>query len=378
MDKLWQLQLANLEGDDWKVARSLFTPIFTSGKMKGMVKVMEEIGARLTDALDKKLEQGVDFEIKDLMGKFSMDTLAASVFSIDPQSFKEVGEEQTEFVKHAAKIFKNGLDQIIISLRLIPFIGWINKLLKLNLNKPKSTRFFIQIVTDIIAERRRTGLKKNDLIDLMLDCMNQEDNSNDMGEATGKHTRSKDNKSIDDNILIATAMIFLIAGYDTTSLTLSFLAYELAKHPDAQNRLQQEIDEAYEDVDDSNAQLPEYTTIQNLSYLDNCIMETLRLHPVVGDIIRTCTQDTKIDGVDHMFRKDDMVSISAIGIQQDERYYPNPGQYNPDNFSKEARAQRDPYTFLSFGQGPRNCIGMRFALLEIKVIFLFTKLSHIL
>ena len=182
MDKLWQLQLANLEGDDWKVARSLFTPIFTSGKMKGMVKVMEEIGARLTDALDKKLEQGVDFEIKDLMGKFSMDTLAASVFSIDPQSFKEVGEEQTEFVKHAAKIFKNGLDQIIISLRLIPFIGWINKLLKLNLNKPKSTRFFIQIVTDIIAERRRTGLKKNDLIDLMLDCMNQEDNSNDMGD----------------------------------------------------------------------------------------------------------------------------------------------------------------------------------------------------
>ena len=59
--------------------------------------------------------------------------------------------------------------------------------------------------------------------------------------------------------------------------------------------------------------------------------------------------------------------MSSIGIHQDERYYPNPHQFNPDNFSKEARQSRSPYTFLGFGQGPRACIGMRFALLEAKV-----------
>ena len=59
--------------------------------------------------------------------------------------------------------------------------------------------------------------------------------------------------------------------------------------------------------------------------------------------------------------------MSSIGIHQDERYYPNPQQFNPDNFSKEARQSRSPYTFLGFGQGPRACIGMRFALLEAKV-----------
>ena len=51
----------------------------------------------------------------------------------------------------------------------------------------------------------------------------------------------------------------------------------------------------------------------------------------------------------------------------DERYYPNPEQFNQENFSKEARQARSPYTFMGFGQGPRGCIGMRFAMLEAKV-----------
>ena len=66
-------------------------------------------------------------------------------------------------------------------------------------------------------------------------------------------------------------------------------------------------------------------------------------------------------------KKGQKVSINRIGISYDPKYFPNPEIYNPDNFSKEARATRDPYTFLGFSQGPRNCIAMRFALLEVKV-----------
>ena len=59
--------------------------------------------------------------------------------------------------------------------------------------------------------------------------------------------------------------------------------------------------------------------------------------------------------------------IPASGIHRDGKYYPNPNQFNPENFSKEAKQSRSPYAFLGFGQGPRACIGMRFALLEAKV-----------
>ena len=77
---------------------------------------------------------------------------------------------------------------------------------------------------------------------------------------------------------------------------------------------------------------------------------------------RACNADFKLPRTDYWLRKNDLVMLSAIGIHHDERYYPN-----PENFSKEARQSRSPYTFLAFGQGPRACIGMRFALLEAKV-----------
>merc|ERR1711872_769744 len=59
--------------------------------------------------------------------------------------------------------------------------------------------------------------------------------------------------------------------------------------------------------------------------------------------------------------------INSLGIHSDPEYFPNPTLFNPDNFSKEAKASRSPYTFLGFGQGPRACIGMRFTLLEAKL-----------
>ena len=68
-----------------------------------------------------------------------------------------------------------------------------------------------------------------------------------------------------------------------------------------------------------------------------------------------------------MWRLNDLILIPAYGIHKDERYYPNPEQFNPEHFSKKAKQSRSPFTFLGFGQGPRACIGMRFALLEAKV-----------
>ena len=61
------------------------------------------------------------------------------------------------------------------------------------------------------------------------------------------------------------------------------------------------------------------------------------------------------------------VHFPIVALHRDPKFYPNPLTYNPENFSKEAKANRNPCTYIAFGQGPRSCIGMRFALLEIKI-----------
>ena len=311
-----------------------------------------------------------------MFGKFSLDTLATCAFGIDPDSFKD---KDTKFVKCAARLFQNTFkDNMLMLSRFLPGVQKLHKMMNVNIFKPKETEFFTDILRRTLQERRRTGQRENDLIDLMIDCIKEEnaesDEKHDQNENVDDHhdQYEKDmqfkhhakNKQHTEDVIVATSLVLLVAGYDTTGMTLSFLAYELAKTPEVQEKLQEEIDQAYED---NNGKLPDYNVIQGLPYLDSCIHEALRLHTPVGNLLRTCNEETKLLGTDYVIQKNDLLTISAIGIHMDERYYPNPKQFNPDNFSKEARQSRSPYTFLAFGQGPRACIGMRFALLEAKV-----------
>merc|ERR1711911_141078 len=131
---------------------------------------------------------------------------------------------------------------------------------------------------------------------MMIDCLENEQVDNDSNEADNdqyhkdmelNHERSSKFKKNED-IIIATAMVILVAGYDTTGQTLSFLSYELASNPDIQEKLQEEVDEAYKA---NNGDLPDYKVIQELPYLEMCILETLRLHTPFGNMTRSCTKD---------------------------------------------------------------------------------------
>ena len=366
-DQLWKIQLANLCGDEWKDVRSTFTPIFTSGKLKGMLSFIYLVGARLKAESKRLADEGNDFELKDLFGKFSLDSLAECAFGINPRSFE--GKDSL-FVKHAARVFQTTALDRLIAIRLIPGVQQITKLLGINMMNPGPTRFFVKILTDTIRKRKETGSKRNDLIDMMIECLENKKDDGESGKAGSDKSQnnmhsSKVNK--DEDIIIATAMVILVAGYDTTGLTLSFMAYELASNPDIQEKLQEEVDEAYKA---NNGALPDYKIIQELPYLEMCILETLRLHTPFGNMTRSCTKDTTIPNYEHQVRKNDLINIPISGIHMDPEFYPNPTQFNPDNFSKESQSTRSPYTFIGFGHGPRACIGMRFAMLEAKVAML--------
>jgi len=306
--------------------------------------------------------------LKDTMGKFSLDTLASCAFGVDGQSFED---KESVFVNNAARIFTNStMDQFkIFGAMLIPGMAKVMRLMGMNTFKPKETLFFANIVRKTIQQRKASKERKDDLIDMMLDAMEgfkeeDQDENEDQYEADMKLIHKANGKDLDEMSLIGTAMVFLVAGYDTTGMTLSWICYELAKNPDLQRRLQEEVDAAYEAA---GGKTPDYNEIQGFTFLDQLIQESLRLHTPIALQRCVTSPEYTLPGTNIKMKKGSSVFINSPGIHSNPKYYPNPSVFNPDNFSKEAKASRSPYTFLGFGQGPRACIGMRFAMLETKV-----------
>ncbi len=368
-DMVWNNFMGTLKGDKWRHARSTFTPIFTSGKMKLMMSLVEQT---CSSAMDSRMGKASDtnslVELRDLCGEYSMKTIASCAFGLQVNDPK--------FVQNADNVFKYGLkDGLKIAAYMSPLKHIINAL-KLSVMKPTETEFFIEIIKQTLKQRRDTGMRRNDLVDLMLAALRREiNNDSDLsGDEAGPDTAMKEGQTPvmtlqeEEDMIIANAMAILVAGYDTTGNTLAFLLLELARNQEIQDRLRAEIDNAIDEGEaDNNGRLP-YSVIQGLEYLDMVINEGLRKYPAGAlGVARLCTKDYTLPGTDLTITKGQEVQMSAYGIHFDERHYPNPSEFDPERFAKEAKAKRHPMAFLTFGQGPRSCIGMRFALLEMKV-----------
>jgi cytochrome P450 len=104
-----------------------------------------------------------------------------------------------------------------------------------------------------------------------------------------------------------------------------------------------------------------------LPYLDAVISKSLRLFPPLVTLEREVKEDYVIPDTDIELLKGAVLNISVLGIHYNEEYYPNATQFNPERFMSENKQDLILYTYLPFGSGPRNCIGMRFAILEVKL-----------
>lgn len=142
---------------------------------------------------------------------------------------------------------------------------------------------------------------------------------------------------------------------------MSHLLYELAKNPTAQERLKDELINVDTESNDF------YETVMNkLPYLNAVVNEVLRKYPPVNRVERrTGVSGYKLGGVP--LEKNMMVYVSVYAMHHNPEYFPDPEAFKPERFLPENKHLILPYTFNPFGQGPRNCVGMRFALQEIKV-----------
>ncbi|XP_076040302.1 cytochrome P450 6k1-like isoform X2 [Oratosquilla oratoria] len=209
---------------------------------------------------------------------------------------------------------------------------------------------------DILGEVVRSSLKncktsgrRGDFLDLMLDA--KEDNK-------------KQNKyPVTVNTIISQSVLFLIAGHETTASALAFTVFLLAKHQDAQRKLREEIKGLVE----IHGGLT-YQALGEAKYLDACLHESLRLYPPAGYMDRTCTKDYVLPQYNLKIEKGTIIGLPIWTINRNPEIFEDPESFRPERFLPENKTAEKAFSFMSFGQGPRNCIGMRFALLESKLL----------
>lgn len=125
----------------------------------------------------------------------------------------------------------------------------------------------------------------------------------------------------------------------------------------------QELKEVFDDTTDRPITVEE---LYKLPYLEMCVRETMRMYPSVPIVARRLVEEVKMG--DHVFPKGSNIFISSYLTHHLPHVYPDPYKFDPERFSPENMAKMHPYAFLTFSGGPRNCIGYKFAILEVKTI----------
>ncbi|XP_021967532.1 cytochrome P450 3A4 [Folsomia candida] len=334
--------------DKWKVVRTYLSPQLTTGKIKAMSYQMLEAINNWVDKLKAKMdEEDYTFTPKHAFTTLTTDVIARCAFGTTINTFDD---PDNIFVKNVKKLsFDDGDANILFTGTFtFPFIASLEPFVS-----SEVMQFFDDLLKGILKQRRDSGRERiNDFVDAM----------NDMIEKC-----STDPEYIQLNIkestIMGQAMIFLLAGFETTSTTLSLMAFHLAKFPEVQAKLIKEVDEYLERHDGKI----EHETVRELVFVNAVMNETLRMHPPLIRIERVCQKDWICEKTGLHIKEGVTVQVPCFAVHYDEKYYSEPYKFKPDRFLPENKDKLNPYAFLAFGQGPHNCIGTRFAKEEIQL-----------
>ncbi|KAF2898969.1 hypothetical protein ILUMI_07205 [Ignelater luminosus] len=336
-----------VEGSKWKNLRVKLTPTFTSGKMKMMFPTLVECGRQLKGAMDIATNKSEPIDIKDFAACFTMNIIGSCAFGIECNCFKE---KNSEFIKNGKRIFvARGLEFIKA------FIGFASpslaRRLRFALFPKEAANFFMKITKETVDYRERNNVVRKDFMQLLIDMKNSV--KDDTGKGIGL--------TIED--LAAQTFVFFVAGYETSSTTMTFCLFELASNPDIQQKVREEIEEVLARY---NGEI-NYDALAEMKYMGQVIDETLRKYPPLAFLNRKCVIPYKIPDTDVVIDKETAVIISTLGIQRDPEYFLDPEKFDPDRFSEENKSKIKPFTYLPFGDGPRVCLGLRFGVMQTKV-----------
>lgn len=347
--------LVALKGEKWKTIRAKLTPTFTSGKMKMMFHTILSCSKELASILDDHIKNNEALDMKDIFARLATDTIGSCAFGLDCNSLKD---PNTEFRRYGKKVFTFNFRDAFLNI-LANECPSILKLLKIPLTSPDITDFFMNVLKQTVEYREENNVHRKDFLDLLIRLKNNQSVLDDLLESN-----TEESEGITFNELAAQAFVFFFAGFETTSTTLNFVMYELVNNLSIQETLRKEINTVLKEHNDELT----YEGIMEMKYMTKVINETLRKYPPLPLLARECVSDFQVPDSDFIIKKGTEITISINGLHHNPEYYPEPEKFDPERFCEEQKSARHPYTYLPFGEGPRNCIGMRFAILQVKIV----------
>lgn len=341
-----------IEGEKWRRLRNSLSPTFTSGRMKQMFFTISDKGGDLIKYVtENHVNKQMMLETKDISQRFTAEAIGSCVFGLDVYALKSTAVPD---ILHMAKETFDSTPLTALYLFFISTYRSLARSLRCRIFKRSVREFFIPLLGNTVKHREDKQIFRNDFLNMVMNLKNRgtifdDKPINDAGKITFLE-------------MCAQSFIFFFAGFETSSTAMAFALYFLAKYPKVQDNVRDEVKRVKQQHNNEIT----YDALMEMTYLNQVFNETLRLYPPVGALIRKALVDYKVPDTDLIIPGGTLITIPVYGIQRDPEIYHDPETFDPDRFTAEAMQKRHPYAFLPFGEGPRNCIGMRFGQIQSK------------
>ena len=337
-------------GEKWFRNRRLLTPAFHYEILKGYVPVYNSCLSILLYKWTAAMQRGEAVFLFDALSLMSLDIIMQSAFSF--QSNCQQAKVQMPYVKACSELIYLCSDRIMNLLHMVDSIYWFTP-------QGRRTRQACNLVhehAEKVISERRVSLDHN--------------NTSDEPETRHKYLdfldnllmeRDEEGKGMTDLEIRNEVDRFMFEGHDSTTSAMSWTLYCLARHPQHQDKVREEVRNILK-----GREWLEYEDLKLLNYTMWCIKEAMRLYPPVVSFFRKSVEDIQVG--EFTVPADTILRINLFLIHRNANVWENPNEYNPLRFLPSNMEKHGPYDYIPFSAGSRNCIGQNFAMNEMKVV----------